>query len=587
MIYLYTLPGVGFNAPHISVPLIKGYLNENNISSKQIDLSNRFFKKCINSHYISNKFNDYYNSLSKENKQIIKNINKTIGTLKTSKVNTNKIIKSNEEFLKYLNIYANCFNINWTRRGLDFNLKLSTIDDVINFSNSKNNKIFDCIFQIHETDKNDIHYLSVQFPFQLPYALRFAKKIKKNNNQSIIIFGGDYITHIIKNTTELMNKCEYIDAIVLFGEYKHLIELIAYFNNKHSIDIPNTIIRKNNQIVQNKILKCTQYAKDQYIPSFDNLNLDYYLSNLKLISLTLNYGCYHSKCTFCSRHFYYNGYAQYNLDKIFALIKKLYKEQSIEAIYFVDECVPPATLIKLANYLLDNDIKIKWMVETRVDKKLTNSSIAKLLYQSGCREISFGIESYNKKIIQDMNKQINLKIAKQIMKNFFEEGITVSATFMIGYPTENIFNIIKTLLFIKSFKYIDTFGLGIFNYMRNSKIVNDSKLNEEVDLNLIYRKNNDNYSFYNSIITKFNSSKKVKKFSTFRSKVLYRSQYLFLDREEYSLNYKKGLKNKMQLKNIFNKKKRIKELVYLKELKPEMTQCRIVQVDKKIKDKQK
>lgn len=41
----------------------------------------------------------------------------------------------------------------------------------------------------------------------------------------------------------------------------------------------------------------------------------------------------------------------------------------------------------------------------------------------------------------------------------------------------------------------------------------------------------------------------------------------------------------MQLKKIYNKKNKIKDLIYLKELKPEMTQCRIVQVDKKIKDK--
>lgn len=48
MIYLYTLPGVAFNAPQISIPLIKGYLNENNISTKQIDLSIEFFEKCVN-----------------------------------------------------------------------------------------------------------------------------------------------------------------------------------------------------------------------------------------------------------------------------------------------------------------------------------------------------------------------------------------------------------------------------------------------------------------------------------------------------------------------------------------------------------
>lgn len=46
----------------------------------------------------------------------------------------------------------------------------------------------------------------------------------------------------------------------------------------------------------------------------------------------------------------------------------------------------------------------------------------------------------------------------------------------------------------------------------------------------------------------------------------------------------------MSIKSVIgikDKKKNIKDLIYLKELKPEMTQCRIVQVDKKIKEKNK
>lgn len=539
MIYLYTLPGVAFNAPNISVPLIKGYLAQNNISSNQIDLSIEFFKKCVNSNYISKKLKQNYMLLNKNNKQIIKNIDKTISILKTNKINSKKIIDANEDLLKYLNIYSNCFNINWTRKGLDFKIKINTIDDVLELAFKTNNDIFDSVLIPLKEEQQNIHYLSIQFPFQLPYAIRFAKKIKNNNPKSKIIFGGDYITHIIKNSDELMNKCDCIDGIIFFGEHKHLIELIDYFVNKHNIDIPNTIIRKNNKIIKNKIINCEKYKKDLYVPSFDDLNLEDYISNLKLIPLTLNYGCYHSKCNFCSRYFYYKGYAKYDLDKIFMLIKKMYQEQSIEAIYFVDECVPPEILIKVAKFLLENNIKIKWMVETRIDSNLLDVETAELLYKSGCREISFGIESYNKKILKDMNKQIDLMVAKKVMKNFYEAGISVSATFMIGYPTENIFNIIRTLKFIRNFKYIDTFGLGIFNYMRNSKIVNDSKLNEELDLNLIYRKNNDNYNLHSKIIERFNNLKKIKNFSIIRNKILYRSEYLFLDRKVYSLNFKK------------------------------------------------
>ena len=337
-----------------------------------------------------------------------------------------------------------------------------------------------------------------------------------------------------------MNKCEYIDSIVFFGKHKSLLNLIKYYNGSNkNTNISNTYIKYNSNIIYNEIEKTTQEDVIDYIPCFDNLDLSKYLSNLRLIPLTLNYGCYHSQCTFCSRYFYYNGYCKYNIDKILEFIKKQYVFNRIEAIYFVDECVPPDILITIANYLIKNKIKIKWMVETRIDEKLNDRKIADLLFKSGCREISFGIESYNKKILLDMNKKINLKTAKSIMKKFYSSGISVSATFMIGYPTENIINIFKTLKFIKNFKYIDTFGLSIFNYMRNSIIVNDSHLDEESNLNLIYRTNDDNYDFYHKIIKKFNLLPKIKKYVATREKILYRTEYMFLKRQEYSLNYKK------------------------------------------------
>ena len=41
-----------------------------------------------------------------------------------------------------------------------------------------------------------------------------------------------------------------------------------------------------------------------------------------------------------------------------------------------------------------------------------------------------------------------------------------------------------------------------------------------------------------NIIEKFNNTKKIKNFSIIRNKILYRSEYLFLDRKVYSINFK-------------------------------------------------
>ena len=90
MINLYTLPGVAFNSPSLSVPLIKGYLEENNILSHQYDLSISFVEKCVNSSYIKSKYKDYHKSLNKKEKDVINNIHIDIKHLKSKKINTSR-----------------------------------------------------------------------------------------------------------------------------------------------------------------------------------------------------------------------------------------------------------------------------------------------------------------------------------------------------------------------------------------------------------------------------------------------------------------------------------------------------------------
>ena len=64
MIYLYTLPGTAFNCPQISIPLLKGYLKNSGITSKQYDLSAIFLEKCFTKNYIKRLSLKYYNSLN-------------------------------------------------------------------------------------------------------------------------------------------------------------------------------------------------------------------------------------------------------------------------------------------------------------------------------------------------------------------------------------------------------------------------------------------------------------------------------------------------------------------------------------------
>ena len=72
MIYLYTLPGTAFNMPQISVPLLKGYLKECKIKSKQYDLTSRFLEICFKNKYIKEDVNDMNQQQTEEGIETIK-----------------------------------------------------------------------------------------------------------------------------------------------------------------------------------------------------------------------------------------------------------------------------------------------------------------------------------------------------------------------------------------------------------------------------------------------------------------------------------------------------------------------------------
>lgn len=541
MIRLYTLPGLAFNMPHMSSCLTAGYLLRKKIDVAHIDLSIKFLDSCLNANYIKTNLISRYLKLSHDEKEILNGIETSINIMKSRNESTEKILNANMNFGKALNVFASLYNLKWHINGMGFNYKVTTVDDLLELSFYEENSIFDYIFSKELSNSiEDIIILSIKYPYQMPFALRFSKLLKEKNKKIKIILTGDYITNIKENCTELINKCNYIDAVVFNGYQKALVKVFNYYHDGKSSAIPNTIYRNSkNELIIGETRKDTINDINDYIPSFDNLDLSKYLSNIRIIPLILNYGCYHSKCSFCSRYYYYGGYCRLDIKAICKLIKEQYENNKIEGIYFVDECAPPEILLEVSKYLIDNKIKIKWLVETRIEKSFLNKDISKLMYESGCREISFGIESYNKRILKHMKKDLDLKVAKEVMKNFCLNGISVSATFMVNYPTEYISNTIKTLFFIKNFKYLDGFRLSKFMYLRNSFLVNNSNIDPVADLNIVYVLKSDKHTISNWLVNKFYETKKIKKYNEIRNKVLYRTELIYLDKSLLSLNYKK------------------------------------------------
>jgi len=530
------MPNTMLNFPNQDTSYAFGYMKKLITNIKQVDLSINFFKKCINSKYIMKNYPDYCASLNEYDMSIVKHADEYIKQMKVNNFNESNIIEANKKVFHFLNIYFNYYGLSWNKREIVINKKIFSLEDVLQYSFSSESSIFDTIFNdnLIKNDK-DIIILNIEHSFQLPFAIRFSKMLKSSNKNISIIFFGKYITQIKENLCFLLQKAKVIDGIILYNDFDSLYKLTKYFLKRENYKIYNSLIFFDGKVINNSEKSLDLKNIEQYLPDFEGINMEDYLSNKKIIALNFNYGCYYSKCNFCSRKACYTNYYRLNIQKIFLKIKELYLLNKIECINIVDECVPVDVLILFSDFLINNNIHILWMVETRIDSRFSDYKIAHKMYQSGCREISFGIESYNQRILNVMKKGINLSEIDNALKNFHTEKISVSGTFIIGYPTESIFETIKTLIYIKHSKYIDTFGISQFYFIRNSDLTKNI-IYSNSDLRIIYSVNDVHFYFSKVLLTLFNYNKKIKKFVRIREAIMFRTEYMYLNRNLYSLN---------------------------------------------------
>ena len=105
-------------------------------------------------------------------------------------------------------------------------------------------------------------------------------------------------------------------------------------------------------------------------------------------------------------------------------------------IYFSDELFIPQREKRtaLCEMLIERGYDLTWGCQMRLG--VLNEDDVKLMYKAGCRWILFGIESGNPERIKTIKKNIDLSIAKETIAWCENAGMTVQASFIIGFPEE-------------------------------------------------------------------------------------------------------------------------------------------------------
>ena len=166
------------------------------------------------------------------------------------------------------------------------------------------------------------------------------------------------------------------------------------------------------------------------------------------VSVSTMRGCPYT-CRWCSRAVYGLSYRRRSPKKVVEELRSIKKNYNPDSIWFVDDVftVSHIWLNEFNEELKKQNVKINYECITRSDRM--NEEVLRLMKESGCFRVWIGAESGSQRVIDAMDRRINVSQMREMIKLTKKKGIEAGTFIMLGYPGETERDIEETIDHLK------------------------------------------------------------------------------------------------------------------------------------------
>lgn len=184
-------------------------------------------------------------------------------------------------------------------------------------------------------------------------------------------------------------------------------------------------------------------------------------------------------CTFCCHEAAGRRYRTRSIDDVFAELEATVDRFNINTLCIYDDlfCLKRQRLEEFCQRI--RPLNLRWQCSIRVEQ--VNPDVLKMMRDSGCMVISFGVESMSPTVLESMKKKTTREALEKALAQMYEAKITPWANLIYGDPAETVETANESLEWWRSHNHYDLRtafvgyhpGSKIYDYAFSSGVIAD------------------------------------------------------------------------------------------------------------------
>ena len=324
--------------------------------------------------------------------------------------------------------------------------------------------------------------ISVLFDVQMPMTLLLAKTISQRSDARVILGGAKFgvepsfhrifhepVKQEVKGQAHECMPGDFIDGIIPGEGELALLHIMDKSNEGKFHQTPNLAFSRAGTVKFNPpgVIDDLDGLPP---PDFSDFNLERYMCAEKILPVLTARGCPWGKCSFCTHHRSYKRYRQASVEKTVSDMEYLKDRYGVRFFNVFDEMIPPARFRNLARRLMKQGLDICYSAYGKPVKNFDCPTL-KIIHDSGCRLILWGVESASQRVLDRMHKGTRVDEIKEVLRCASETGIKNLVFMMFGFAGETEEEFQQSLSFLESNKmFIHALSKGTFRLMEGSEI---------------------------------------------------------------------------------------------------------------------